>query len=87
MAQASVLTIRVPVDLKRRIEITAKEQGVSINQMAMYMFSREVSSFEAGNKISEYWRGFEKDEIFEGFDSVMEKIKKRKAPSWDRIKK
>ena len=86
MAQTSVLTIRVPVDLKRRIEITAKEQGVSINQLAMYMFSREVSSFEAGNKISEYWRGFDRDEIFNGFDSVVKKIKKGRVPNWDKIK-
>jgi hypothetical protein len=86
MSQISVLTIRVPKDLKQRIEVTAKEQGVSINQLAMYMFSRGISSFEAGNKISEYWYGFNKDEIFNDFDSVMKKVKKRKVPSWDKIK-
>ena len=86
MAQASVLTIRVPKDLKRRIEITAKAQGVSINQLAMYMFSREISAFEAGNKISDYWRGFDKDEIYDGYDSVIKKIKKRSVPVWDQIK-
>ena len=85
MAKASVLTIRVPFDLKNRIEVAAKEQGVSINQLAMYMFAREVSSFEAGNLISEYWHGYEKDEIVKGFDSVMAKVKKRKVPNWDKI--
>jgi predicted HicB family RNase H-like nuclease len=40
MAKASVLTIRVPSDLKHRIEEVADQQGVSINQLAMYMFAR-----------------------------------------------
>jgi predicted HicB family RNase H-like nuclease len=35
---ASVMTVRLPADLKHHIEIVAKEQGVSINQLAMYMF-------------------------------------------------
>ena len=85
MNKASVMTLRLPIDLKRRIEIVAEEQGVSLNQLAMYMFSREVSSFEAGNKISEYWKGYDKEEILSGFDSVMSKVKKRKTPKWDEI--
>ena len=47
MPKASVLTIRVPADLKHRIALVAKEQGVSINQLAMYMFTKEVEDLEA----------------------------------------
>ena len=54
MASASVMTVRIPSDLKHRIEVVAEEQGVSLNQMAMYMFTREVTSMEAGCKISKY---------------------------------
>jgi predicted HicB family RNase H-like nuclease len=38
MSNASVMTVRIPADLKRRIEVVAEEQGVSLNQLAMYMF-------------------------------------------------
>jgi hypothetical protein len=86
MAKASVLTIRVPADLKQRIESAAEEQGVSINQLAMYMFAREVTSLEAGERMSKYWTGYEKSEIFSRFDQVMQKIKKHRVPSWDAIK-
>ena len=86
MAKTSVLTTRVPSDLKHRIEAEANTQGVSINQLAMYMFTREISSFEAGNKISKYWKGYSKESIFKDFDSVMTKVKKRKVPDWDKIK-
>ena len=85
MSKASVMTVRLPVDLKCRIEIVAKEQGVSLNQLAMYMFSREVSSFEEGKRISKYWKGYNKEDIFEGFDSVMGKVKKRKTPNRDKV--
>ncbi len=85
MAQPGILTIRVPNNLKQRIEITAKEQGVSINQLAMYMFTREISSFEAGNRISTYWHDLDKNKIFDGFDSVMQKVKKSEVPDWDKV--
>lgn len=85
MSKASAMTIRIPADLKRRIEVVAEEQGVSLNQLAMYMFAREVSSFEAGNRISEYWQGYEGKEIRQGFDEVMAKVRRRRAPAWDRL--
>ncbi len=86
MSKTSVMTVRLPKDLKHRIEIVAEEQGVSLNQLAMYMFAKEVSAFEAGNKISEYWKGYNKREILQGFDDVMDKIKTRKVPEWDKVK-
>lgn len=86
MAKNSVLTIRVPSDLKHRIEAVADTQGVSINQLAMYMFTREISSFEVGNKMSKYWEGYHKEEIFKDFDAVMTKVKKQNVPDWDKIK-
>ena len=84
MNKASVMTVRLPADLKQRIDIIAAEQGVSLNQLAMYMFAKEVASFEAGNKISEYWQGYDKKEILQSFDDVMSKVKKRKVPQWDK---
>jgi len=86
IGKTSVLTIRVPSDLKYRIEAEANTQGVSINQLAMYMFTREISSFEAGNKMSKYWQGYSKESVFKDFDSVTAKVKKRKVPDWDEIK-
>ena len=36
MLKTNVMTIRVPEELKERIERTASLQGVSINQFALY---------------------------------------------------
>ncbi len=85
MPKASVLTIRVPADLKHRIALVAEEQGVSINQLAMYMFTKEIGNLEAGQTISDFWKDFSKKEIFSGFDEVMAKVKDRPVPDWDKI--
>jgi hypothetical protein len=87
MSNASVMTVRIPADLKRRIEVVAEEQGVSLNQLAMYMFTREVTSLETGSKISKYWDGYKKSEILHDFDDVMGKVKDTRVPVWDRIEK
>jgi len=87
MADASVLTIRVPSDLKQRIETVADKQGVSINQLAMYMFTREVSGMEAGEKMAAYWTGYTRERLAAGFDAVMAKVKRRRSPRWDRMPK
>jgi hypothetical protein len=85
MSKASVLTIRVPADLKHRIALVAKEQGVSINQLAMYMFTKEVEDLEAKQSISQYWQKYSKEEILSDFDEVISKVKNRPVPSWDKI--
>jgi len=59
MSKPSVLTIRVPNNLKQQIE--------------------------AGNKILSYWHEIDKNKIFDDFDSVMQKVKKRKVPKWDSV--
>ena len=39
---SNIMTIRVPSDLKERIENTAHTQGVSINQFALYAFTKQL---------------------------------------------
>ena len=85
MSKTNILTIRVPEDLKIRIAQLAEEQGVSINQLAMYMFTKEIGNIEAGRYISNFWKGYSKNEIISGFDDVMRKVKKRRVPDWDRL--
>lgn len=85
MAKASVLTIRIPVELKHRISLMAEEQGVSINQLAMYMFTKELGNLESGKRLAQYWHGYSKDQIMGDFDEVMAKVKSRRVPNWDKI--
>jgi len=85
MPKVNVLTIRVPSDLKHRIALVAEEQGVSINQLAMYLFTKEIGNLEASKNISKYWNNYSIKKILAGFDEVMKKVKDRPVPDWDKI--
>ena len=83
MRKTNTMTIRVPEELKERIENTALVQGVSINQFALYAFTKELSELENSKYFKTFLKGKNKEEILKGFDEVMGKVKKRKAESWD----
>lgn len=81
----NVLTIRVPRDLKDRIEKAASKQGVSMNQFAIYAFTREISELETAAFFQDQYAGKSKKEILDAFDAVMKKVPKRKTPAWDKL--
>lgn len=65
--------------------MVAEQQGVSINQLAMYMFTKAIGNLEASQKISEYWKGYSRKEIFSSLDEVMAKLKDAPVPDWDKM--
>ncbi|NKB69674.1 MAG: toxin-antitoxin system HicB family antitoxin [Candidatus Latescibacteria bacterium] len=82
----NVLTIRVPKDLKDRIEKMAHRQGVSMNQFAIYAFTREISELESADFFQSQYQGKKPKEIMADFDAVMGKVPKREVrPAWDQI--
>lgn len=86
MTETSVLTIRVPKQLKERIEVTAQMQGVSINQFALYAFTKELSELENSDYYKEFIKNKSKTEILENFDAAFAKVKPRtesEIPDWD----
>ena len=84
--KSNVLTIRVPYDLKERIEKSALKQGVSMNQFAIYVFTRELSELEAASFFQEQYAGKSPRDIFQDFDEVMSKVPSRsRRPTWDQM--
>ncbi|MBN2873506.1 MAG: toxin-antitoxin system HicB family antitoxin [Spirochaetales bacterium] len=85
MPKTNVMTIRVPEDLKERIENTAMLQGVSINQFALYAFTKELSELENSRYFRRFLQGRRKEEILENFDAVMKKVQARTVEEWDSL--
>jgi len=46
MQASNDLTIRMPGDLIKKVELEAEKQGVSMNEFAMYIIARELGSFQ-----------------------------------------
>jgi len=85
MHKTNVMTIRVPEELKERIENTAMLQGVSINQFALYAFTKELSELENSKYFKAFLRDKKKDDIIKGFDEVFSKVKNRPVEDWDKL--
>jgi FAD synthase len=82
----NVLTIRMPKDLKERIEKEAEKQGVSMNQFAIYAFTREIAELETASFFQNQYANQNKREILEAFDAIMQKIPSQTTvPDWDRL--
>ena len=85
MAKRSVMTIRIPEDLKDRLEKVAVIQGVSLNQFALYAFTKELAELETSRYFKEVLKNKAKDAIAKGFDEVLKKVKNREVEEWDKI--
>ena len=46
MNKTKVVTLRMPVDLKKKLELEAKHQGVSINQLSNYLLTVQLTQLE-----------------------------------------
>lgn len=85
MAGRNMLTIRVPEELKNRIETLAAQQGISINQFAMYAFAKEIGELETGDFFRNITRGVDKKELFRRFDQILGNVPERDVPEWDEL--
>jgi len=83
--KASVLTIRIPKELKHKIQQVADQQGVSINQLALYAFTKEIKELETSDFFNKYWSSKSKKEIYNEFDEVIKKIGEKDVPGWDEM--
>ncbi|MBS0618732.1 MAG: toxin-antitoxin system HicB family antitoxin [Spirochaetes bacterium] len=81
---ASTLTLRIPRELKHKIEKIADKEGVSINQLAMYFFTKEVEDLSTFHFFEKYYKSKIKEKIISDAKHVLAKVKKRsKPPEWD----
>jgi len=83
MNQKNTLTIRVPEELKDRIETVAAQQGVSINQFALYAFTKELGEIESGNTLRQLRATVDKKQMFAKIDELLNAVPSRPIEAWD----
>ena len=85
MSDTQVVTLRMPRELKRRLDREAKYQGVSVNQLANYLVNSQLTHMES---ISILESRLEKKSIpvlKRKARRVLNKVPDRKVASWDSI--
>ncbi len=86
MNKTQVVTLRIPVDLKARLENEAHLQGVSMNSLANYLLTTQISQIEVLSALEE--RVSKKDisslkiKVRKTLDSVE---KYTNIPEWDKV--
>lgn len=84
MNKTQVVTLRIPVDLKARLENEAHLQGVSMNNLANYLLTTQISQIEVLSAVEK--RIAKKDisslktKVCKVLDSVQ---KSTDVPEWD----
>lgn len=83
--KTNTLTIRVPEDLKLRLEKVAMMQGVSMNQLALYAFTKEIADLETSSYFRTVLRGVDKKTMVEQMDRILDSVAERPVPEWDEL--
>jgi len=81
-----VVTLRIPVELKARLENEAHLQGVSMNNLANYMLTTQISQIEVLSALEA--RSSKKDipSLKSKVSKVLESVQKNTdVPEWDKI--
>jgi uncharacterized protein (DUF1778 family) len=92
MSKPSTVTLRVPRELKQRLEEAAQQQGVSLNQFALYILAGEVTRLEVGQ--AKAWEALDQQYASKATDESLltqarallrrEPVQKN-LPDWDAV--
>jgi len=84
MSKSHVVTLRMPNELKRKLEREAKYQGVSINQLTNYLLTIQLTQLESTSILERRLSKKSKSELKAKVHKILEKVPDRPVPNWDR---
>ena len=85
MSKTQVVTLRMPVDLKKRLETEATQQGVSVNQLANYLLNTTLTKLETLSALESRLSKKSIPELRKKVRRILDKTPGRKLPDWDVI--
>ena len=86
MHKTQVVTLRMPIDLKNRLETTAKYQGVSVNQFANYLLNTTLTQIETLSSLETRVSQKSIPTLKKKVRNILDKIPGKEVPDWDAIK-
>ena len=86
MSKTQVVTLRIPVDLKARLENEAHIQGVSMNNLANYMLTTQISQIEVLSAIEARISRKNISSLKTKVNKVLDSVQKNyDIPEWDKV--
>ncbi len=85
MSNSKVVTLRMPVELKKRLEREAKYQGTSINQLTNYLLNIQLTQIESFSALESKLTPKSIPELKVRVKNILTKISDRPVPKWDEM--
>ena len=85
MKTTHVVALRVPREMKQRLERIAEDQGVSMNQLANYLLDRDLAQIEAEISLERRLARASVGKLKQKALSVLDRLPARPTPEWDRV--
>ncbi len=85
MSNTHVLTLRIPMELKIRLERSAKYQGTSINQLSNYLLTTQLTQLETLSALETRLSKKSISDLKEKVRNILENVPDRPVPEWDSI--
>ena len=86
MSKTQVVTLRIPVELKARLENEAHIQGVSMNNLANYMLTTQISQIEVLSAIEARISKKDISSLRTKVNKVLDSVPKNPdVPEWDKV--
>jgi hypothetical protein len=86
MSRTQVVTLQMPVDLKRRLEREAQFQGVSINELTNDLINMQLSQLEMISSLDRRLTSKNLAELKKKVGTILARTPNRNVPEWDEIR-
>lgn len=85
MGKTQIVTLRMPEELKQRLEREAKNQGVSVNQLATYLLNVQITQLEMLSALEQRLRQKSVSGLKRSVSALLQKVPSREPADWDRV--
>ena len=86
MSNTQVVTLRMPKELKRRLDREAKYQGVSLNQLTNYLMNIQLTHLESVSLLEFRLNKKSIPSLKRKVRKILDEVPDRSVPTWDMIK-
>ena len=83
MSDTQVVTLRMPKELKRRLDREARYQGVSLNQLANYLVNTQLTHMESVSILESRLEKKTIPALKRKARGILKKVSDRNVPVWD----
>jgi len=85
MNKTQVVTLRMPMELKKRLEREARYQKISLNQLTNYLLTIQLTQMETISSLESRLSKKTIPELKAKVNTILDKVPSRDVPSWDYI--